>query len=74
MNETGGNGDLQSGEKQNASPVKAALTCSVIPDIRASGFQVRIVMLIITMAKTISITAVSAYSVASMVLVCVSSG
>lgn len=68
---TGGNRDLQSGEAQDASPVKAAQTSSVIPDIGASGFQAQIVMLIITMAKTISITAVSAYSVASMVLVCV---
>lgn len=52
--------------------MKAAVTC-VIPDSRASGFQVRIVMLIITMAKTISMIVISAYSVASMVLVCVSS-
>lgn len=68
---TGGNRDLESGEEQNVNPVKAAVTCS---DSRADGFQVRIVMLIITMANTISMIVISASSVASMVLVvCVSS-
>lgn len=60
--ETEGNRALQSGEEQNVNPVERScdLFC-VFPESRANGFQIKVMLIMTVVAKTVSMTAISAY-------------